>query len=145
MAFHKPVTIDEDFLVREMVNAMWRIQRLGRFEVAVFEKAPGGNPFSDPALSAELLKLNRYEKSLESSYLRLIRELRASRKDQAAAVREAERKEAAAAKIRKAEGDARVLDELEAFLTPPRIMRKERNDIEERIAAKRTQSGPEGI
>jgi hypothetical protein len=144
-ALHKPATIDEEFLVKQMAGTMWRIQRLGRFEVAIYEKAPDANPFADPACSAELLTLNRYEKSLESSYFRSIRELRAIRKDQAATIRAEEKKEAAEAKAEKAAGDARVLAQLEAYVRPPTLSQKDREELEKRFAARRTQRNEEGI
>jgi hypothetical protein len=86
IAQHKPATIDEEFLVTRMAEAMWRLNRLRRFEAAIFDKEPAVDPI------AELLKLSRYEKSLESSYFRASKELRAIRKDQTTTV-QAEKKQ----------------------------------------------------
>ena len=86
-AQHNPATMDEQFLVRQMADAMWRLRRVQRLEAPLFNNAPIGSPFADPDFSSELLKLNRYEKSLESSYFRASRELRIIRKEQTDAVK----------------------------------------------------------
>jgi hypothetical protein len=93
-AEHEPITIDEKFLVQQMADSVWRINRIRRIESSIFERAPEGNPFADPALSAELLKLNRYEKSIESTYFRAARELRIIKKEEDKEIREIHKKQA---------------------------------------------------
>jgi hypothetical protein len=91
-AEHNPTTIDEKFLVKQMSDSMWRLNRIQRLEAAIFEKSeksPEANPLS------ELLKLARYQKSLESTYFRAGRELRAIRKDEAKTVTAQKTKQAA--------------------------------------------------
>jgi hypothetical protein len=94
---HKPITIDEQFLVKQMADATWRLNRTQRLETPLFNNAPGRTPFADPVFSNELLKLTRYQKSLESTYFRASRELRTIRKEQTDAVKKEEKQEVAAA------------------------------------------------
>ena len=94
-AQHVPATMDEQFLVRQMAEAMWRLRRIQRLEAPLFNNAPGGSPFADPMFSNELLKLTRYQKSLESSYFRASRELRTIRKEKADTVKKEEKQEVA--------------------------------------------------
>ncbi len=54
---HNPATMDEQFLVRQMADAMWRLRRVQRLETPLFNNAPGRTPFADPEFSNELLKL----------------------------------------------------------------------------------------
>ena len=95
-AQHNPTTMDEQFLVKQMYEAMWRLRRIQRLEAPLFNNAPGGSPFADPMFSNELLKLSRYQKSLESSYFRASRELRTIRKEQADTGKKEEKQEVAA-------------------------------------------------
>ena len=92
---HNPATMDEQFLVRQMAEAMWRLRRVQRLELPLFDTAPLANPFTDADHSKELLNLTRYQKSLESSYFRASRELRTIRKEQADAVKKEEKQEVA--------------------------------------------------
>ncbi len=94
---HKPATIDEQFLVKQMADATWRLNRVQRLEKPLFNNAPGGSPFADPLFSNELLKLARYQKSLESTYFRASRELRTIRQEQTGAVKKEEKQEIAVA------------------------------------------------
>jgi hypothetical protein len=61
---------------------MWRLNRVRRFENEILEQSLGANPFtdSDERLSRELMKLNRYEKTIESSYHRAASEFKRLRK-----------------------------------------------------------------
>ena len=93
---HNPATMDEQFLVRQMAEAMWRLRRVQRLELPLFDTAPLANPFTDADHSKELLNLTRYQKSLESSYFRASRELRTIRKEQADTVKKEEKQEVAA-------------------------------------------------
>jgi hypothetical protein len=78
----KPQTTEEKFHVKTMADAMWRLNRVRRFENEILEQSLGANPFtdSDERLSRELMKLNRYEKAIESSYHRAASEFKRLRK-----------------------------------------------------------------
>jgi hypothetical protein len=78
----KPQTLEEKFHVKTMADAMWRLNRVRRFENEILEQSLGANPFtdSDERLSRELMKLNRYEKTIESSYHRAASEFKRLRK-----------------------------------------------------------------
>jgi hypothetical protein len=89
---HNPTTIDEKFLVKQMSDSMWRLNRVHRLEAAIFEKSET-SPETSPL--AELLKLARYQKSLESTYFRATRELRTIRKERAEIVTTQKTKQAA--------------------------------------------------
>ncbi len=127
-----------------MSAAMWRINRLHRFEAAIFDKAPDSNPFADPILSAELLKLNRYEKSLQASYFQAAKELRTIRKDHADSVKKEEIQEAATLKAEKKQQAAELsaaLDEI-MYGPLPDWNWKDTSEIgTDGCSTKRTQSG----
>ena len=118
-AQHKPANMDEQFLVRQMADAMWRLRRVQRLEAPLFNNAPGRTPFADPSLSSELLKLNRYEKSLESSYFRASRELRTIRKEQTDAVKKEEKQEIAIVKAEKKQQAAELSAALDEIMYGP--------------------------
>src|ERR1700676_2711831 len=89
----EPVTAHEEFLVAQMAGALWKLDRVERIELAMF--APLDSP-GDPATTEALLaqafmekengngfaRLDRYRSSLERTYHRCVRELRAARKEQ---------------------------------------------------------------
>jgi len=89
----EPQTAHEEFLVSQMTGARWKLDRLERIEVAMF--AAFGSP-NDPATTEALMaqafmekdtgngfaRLDRYRASLERTYHRCARELRATRKEQ---------------------------------------------------------------
>jgi hypothetical protein len=66
----KSQTLKEQYHVKTMADAMWRLNRVRRFENEIIEQSLGANPLtdSDERLSRELMKLNRYEKAIESSF-----------------------------------------------------------------------------
>jgi hypothetical protein len=78
----KPQTTEEKFHVKTMADAMWRLNRVRRFENEILEQSLGANPFtdSDERLSRELMKVNRYEKAIESSFHRAAAEFKRLRK-----------------------------------------------------------------
>jgi hypothetical protein len=79
----KPVTTHEEFLVGQMTGARWKLNRLERIETAMF--AALENPveaFTNKDTAAGFARLDRYRASLERTYHRCARELRASRKIQ---------------------------------------------------------------
>ncbi len=78
----KPHSLEEQFHVKTMADAMWRLNPVRRFENELMEQSLGGNPFtdSDERMSRELLKLNRYEKSIERTYHRAAAEFKRLRK-----------------------------------------------------------------
>jgi hypothetical protein len=78
----KPHNLEEQFHVKTMADAMWRLNRVRRFENELLEQSLGANPFtdSDERMSRELLKLNRYEKSIERTYHQSAAELKRLRK-----------------------------------------------------------------
>lgn len=88
-----PSSAHEEFLVSQMAGARWKLDRIERLEMAIL--APLADP-ADPATTdsliaqaiaekdtgAALARLDRYRASLERTYHRCARELRASRKEQ---------------------------------------------------------------
>ena len=88
-----PVTAHQEFLVAQMTGARWKLQRLERIEVAMFAalESPGdaatteammAQGFLDKDTSAGFARLDRYRASLERTYHRCARELRAAQKDE---------------------------------------------------------------
>ena len=112
---HNPTTIDENFLVKQMADAMWRLNRVQRLETAIFDNAS----ITDPNFSNELLKLARYQKSLESTYFRASRELRTVRKEQTDAVKQEEKQEVAAVKAEKKKQAAELSAALDEIMYAP--------------------------
>jgi len=93
----EPTTAHEEFLVGQMAGARWKLDRVERIETAMFaalESPP--ESFNDAATTEALLaqafmdkdtgtgfaRLDRYRASLERTYHRCARELRATRKVQ---------------------------------------------------------------
>jgi hypothetical protein len=79
----KPVTLHEQFLLREMAGASWRMRRLHMWEMLILENCPAGvNPFDDNDQFKKLNRAHRHIQSIERSYHRAHRELIAARKPQ---------------------------------------------------------------
>ena len=75
-----PKTEHEKFLVAQMTGARWKLDRLERMETAMF--AALENPseaFTNKETGSGFARLDRYRASLERTYHRCARELRASR------------------------------------------------------------------
>jgi len=88
-----PGTAHEEFLVSQMAGARWKLDRAERIENAMFAALESpGDPDTTEALMAQAFldkdtgtgfaRLDRYRASLERTYHRCARELRASRKEQ---------------------------------------------------------------
>jgi len=87
-----PTTAHEQFLVCQMAGARWKLDRAERIEVAMFAVLESPNdPATTEALMAQaslgkdtatgFARLDRYRASLERTYHRCARELRATRKE----------------------------------------------------------------
>ena len=88
-----PTTAHEEFLISQMAAAQWKLNRLDRIEVAMFTALERpGDPATTEAMMAQAFldkdtgtgfaRLDRYRASLERTYHRCARELRATRKEQ---------------------------------------------------------------
>jgi len=88
-----PVTAHEEFLVSQMAGARWKLDRAERIEIAMFAalESPGdlattevmmAQAFMDKDTATGFTRLDRYRASLERTYHRCARELRATRKEQ---------------------------------------------------------------
>ena len=78
-----PVTAHEEFLVHEMAGAQWKLERLVRIENAMFAALEDpAQAFTDKETAAGFARLERYRASVDRTYHRCARELRASRKRQ---------------------------------------------------------------
>jgi hypothetical protein len=88
-----PATAHEEFLVSQMAGARWKLERAERIENAMFATLESaGDPATTEALLAQAFldkdtgngfaRLDRYRASLERTYHRCARELRAARKEQ---------------------------------------------------------------
>src|SRR5437588_8727347 len=88
-----PETAHEEFLVGQMAGARWKLDRLERIENAMFAALESpGDPATTEALMAQAFvekdtgngfaRLDRYRASMERTYHRCARELRATRKEQ---------------------------------------------------------------
>ena len=86
-----PNSIHEDFLVREMTAARWRLQRADRLEHIILSDLidPDANDAAHPDVriarsmsnrADALVRLERHRAALERTYHRSVRELRAARK-----------------------------------------------------------------
>ena len=78
-----PKTAHQEFLVGQMTGARWKLNRLEGMEVAMF--AALENPteaFTNKETAAAFARLDRYRASLERTYHRSARELRAAHKIQ---------------------------------------------------------------
>jgi len=88
-----PVTAHDEFLVSQMAGARWKLDRAERIETAMFAALESpGDPATTEALMAQAFlekdtgngfaRLDRYRASLERTYHRCARELRATREQQ---------------------------------------------------------------
>ena len=78
-----PVTTHDEFLVSEMTGAHWKLHRIQRLENDMFAALDDPTrAFSDKETAAGFARLERYRASLERTYHRCLRELRATRKDE---------------------------------------------------------------
>src|ERR1051326_5298867 len=87
-----PTTAHEEFLLRQMVGARWKLDRLERIEIAILAPlATPGDPDADALIAqaltdkdagTALARLDRYRATLERTYHRCARELRATRREQ---------------------------------------------------------------
>ena len=88
-----PATAHEEFLVSQMTGARWKLDRLERIEVAMFValESPGDLTTTEAMMAQAFMgkdtgngfaRLDRYRASLERTYHRCARELRATRKIQ---------------------------------------------------------------
>jgi hypothetical protein len=88
-----PQSAHEEFLVSQMVGARWKLDRIERIENAMFAALESpGDPATTEAVMAQAFserdtangfaRLDRYRASLERTYHRCARELRATRKEQ---------------------------------------------------------------
>jgi len=86
-----PVTAHQEFLVFQMAGARWKLERADRIEVAMFTALESANdPDTTEAMMAQAMmdkttgagfdRLARYRASLERTYHRCARELRATQK-----------------------------------------------------------------
>jgi len=88
-----PTTAHEEFLVSQMAGARWKLDRVERIEVAMFAALESpDDPATTEALMAQAFidkdtgngfaRLDRYRASLDRTYHRCARDLRATRKEQ---------------------------------------------------------------
>ena len=73
----EPMTLHEEFLVKQMADAMWRIDRLKGIETALYDQEE-----IDPD---ELDRISRWEVRMDNSYHRACKQLRAEQKERRAA------------------------------------------------------------
>jgi hypothetical protein len=89
----EPIDAHEEFLVSQMAGARWKLDRAERIETAMWAALESVNdPATTEALMAQAFldkdtatgfaRLDRYRASLERTYHRCVRELRAARKEQ---------------------------------------------------------------
>ena len=77
-----PETTHDQFLVSEMVAAQWKLDRIARIELDMFAKLDDpAKAFTDKETAAGFTRLERYRTSLERTYHRAARELRAIQKE----------------------------------------------------------------
>jgi hypothetical protein len=76
-----PTTAHEEFLVSQMTGARWKLDRLERMEVTMFAALEDPTEaFTNKDTAAAFARLDRYRASLERTYHRCARELRATSK-----------------------------------------------------------------
>jgi len=66
----KPAAALEEFLAERIIGIAWRLRRVGQIEAGLL-------PSSEGLATQQLSRLNRYETSLERSFYRNLKELRA--------------------------------------------------------------------
>ena len=78
-----PVTTNDEFLVSQMAGATWKLERVQRIENEMLAKLDDPTKaFADKETAAGFTRLERYRASLERTYHRCLRELRAAQKEQ---------------------------------------------------------------
>ena len=78
-----PADTHQQFLVSELAGAHWKLDRIQRMETDMFAALDDpARAFTDKETAAGFARLERYRASLERTYHRCIRELRASSKTQ---------------------------------------------------------------
>jgi hypothetical protein len=88
-----PTTAHEEFLIAQMAGARWKLDRAERIENAMFAalESPGDRATTEALMAQAFIEkdtgngfacLDRYRASLERTYHRCVRELRATRKEQ---------------------------------------------------------------
>ena len=78
-----PKTAHEEFLVGQMTGARWKLDRLERMEVTMFAALEDPTAaFTNKETAASFARLDRYRASLERTYHRCAKELRATKKEQ---------------------------------------------------------------
>jgi len=77
-----PETTHEEFLVSEMAGAKWKLDRIQRIENDMFAALDDPTKaFTNKDNAAGFTRLERYRASLERTYHRAVRELRATQKE----------------------------------------------------------------
>jgi hypothetical protein len=78
-----PETTHEEFLVSQMTGARWKLDRLERMEVTMLAALEDpSEAFTNKETVVGFARLDRYRASLERTYHRCARELRATRREQ---------------------------------------------------------------
>ena len=72
---YNPQSIPETELVRQIADAVWRLEHAARMEREMLEKYP--NPFLDPQdpITQQFMRLNRYRNTIQRTYDRAYKEL----------------------------------------------------------------------
>ena len=92
----EPETPHQEFLLREMTGARWKLNRLERMEVEMFAALDDlTKAFKDKETAAAFARLERYRAALQRNYHRCARELRADMFAEAALQNEANSAQAA--------------------------------------------------
>ena len=77
-----PSNIHQEYLVSQMAGARWKLDRLERIEGEMFQSlADLSGAFTDDETAKKFARLERYRATLERTYHRCARELRAAQKD----------------------------------------------------------------
>ena len=91
-----PATAHHEFLVSQMAGVQWKLNRIERMEIDMLAALDDPTKaFTDKETSAGFARLERYRASLERTYHRCVRELRADQKQRAALQNEAKSAQAA--------------------------------------------------
>ena len=78
-----PETAHEEFLVKQIAGAHWKLDRLQGIETAMFAALEDiTQAMTNPETAIAFTRLERYRASLERTYHRCVRELRAARKQE---------------------------------------------------------------
>jgi len=78
-----PATAHQEFLVSQMTGAQWKLNRIERMETEMFAALDDlATAFTGKETAAGFARLERYRATLERTYHRCVRELRAARKEE---------------------------------------------------------------